>query len=135
MYISRAVLASTLSVTMVLSSSSSSSVLLQYATTSALNGVDPLYLFRSQRLLQRKNVDVWERSTQMDSSGKRLEIAFADLYPQKVPASWKRPKVEVKSPVPNGAKKAAGKPAAAPVAADTNEGTAQSQGCLSQQVC
>ncbi|DBA90252.1 hypothetical protein WJX77_005954 [Trebouxia sp. C0004] len=96
----------------------------QYATAGAPNGVDALYLFRSQRMLQHKNVDIWERATQIDSSGERLEIAFADLYPQKLPANWKRPKVDIRSPVQNGIRKVIGKPAAVS-AADTNEGDKQ----------
>ncbi len=97
-------------------------LLLQYATAGAPNGVDALYLFRSQRMLQHKNVDVWERATQIDSPGERLEIAFADLYPQKLPVNWKRPKVDIRSPVQNGVRKVTGKTAAVPAAADTNEG-------------
>ena len=97
-------------------------LLLQYATAGAPNGVDALYLFRSQRMLQHKNVDIWERATQIDSPGERLEIAFADLYPQKLPATWKRPKVDIKSPVQNGVRKVISKPAAVSTASDTNEG-------------
>jgi len=97
-------------------------LLLQYATAGAPNGVDALYLFRSQRMLQHKNVDIWERATQIDSPGERLEIGFADLYPQKLPANWKRPKVDIKSPVQNGVRKVISRPAAVSAASDTNEG-------------
>lgn len=97
----------------------------QYATAGAPNGVDALYLFRSQRMLQHKNVDIWERATQIDSPGERLEIAFADLYPQKLPANWKRPKVDIRSPVQNGVRKVTGKPAAVSAASDTIEGDKQ----------
>ena len=58
--------------------------LLQYANTKAPGGADPLYLFRAQRMLQRKDISVWQRTTQIDSAGERLENAFADLYPAKV---------------------------------------------------
>ena len=73
-------------------------------------------------MLQRKSIDIWERTTQMNSPGERLEIAFADLYPERLPPNWTRPKVEMKSPTQNGAKKAAGKLAVSRAASDANEG-------------
>ena len=73
-------------------------------------------------MLQHKNVDIWERATQIDSPGERLEIGFAELCPQKLPANWKRPKVDIKSPVQNGVRKVISKSAAVSAASDTNEG-------------
>ncbi|KAL0042710.1 hypothetical protein WJX79_008364 [Trebouxia sp. C0005] len=105
----------------------------QYATAGAPNGVDALYLFRSQRMLQHKNVDVWERATQIDCPGERLEIAFADLYPQKLPANWKRPKVDIKSPVQSGVRKVISKPAAVSAASDISEGDKQAADSASME--
>ena len=79
-------------------------------------------------MLQHKNVDIWERATQIDSPGERLEIAFGDMYPQKLPANWKRPKVDIRSPVQNGVRKVISKPAAVSAASDTNEGETQNFG-------
>lgn len=59
-------------------------VLLQYANTKAPGGVDPLFLFRAQRMLQRKDILVWKAATQIDLAGERLEVAFDTLYPGKV---------------------------------------------------
>ncbi len=59
-------------------------MLLQYANTKAPGGVDPLYLFRAQRALQRKDIHVWRAATQIDMAGERLEVAFDTLYPGKV---------------------------------------------------
>ena len=59
-------------------------MLLQYANTKAPGGVDPLYLFRAQRMLQRKDIHVWRAATQIDMAGERLEIAFDTLYPGQV---------------------------------------------------
>ena len=57
---------------------------MQYANTKAPGGVDPLYLFRAQRMLQRKDIHVWRAATQIDMAGERLEIAFDTLYPGQV---------------------------------------------------
>lgn len=58
--------------------------MLQYANTKAPGGVDALYLFKAQRMLQRKGLLLWQRTAQIDAAGERLENAFADLYPEKV---------------------------------------------------
>ena len=58
----------------------------------------------------------------MDSPAERLEIAFADLYPDKVPANWQKPKIDLKSPPQAGAKKVPAKAAVARTASDASEG-------------
>lgn len=62
----------------------SSGVLLQYANTKAPGGVDPLFLFRAQRMLQRKDIYLFATTTQIAMAGERLEIAFDTLYPGQV---------------------------------------------------
>ena len=59
-------------------------VVLQYAHSKAPGGVDPLFLFRAQRMLQRKDINLWTRTTQTEMSGQKLEIAFDTLYPGRV---------------------------------------------------
>ena len=59
-------------------------MLLQYAHTKAPGGVDPLFLFRAQRMLQRKDIQLWTQTTQLDMPGERLEVAFDTLYPGRV---------------------------------------------------
>lgn len=75
--------------------------LMQYATAKALlmrdsagkehYGPDPVFLFRCQRALQRTDMALWETSTKLDQVGERLEVAFSELYPDKVPEGWEQP--------------------------------------------
>lgn len=60
---------------------------LQYANTKAPGGVDPLFLFRAQRMLQRKDIYLFAATTQIAMAGERLEIAFDNLYPGQVRAA------------------------------------------------
>lgn len=55
---------------------------------------------------------IWDRTTQLDKPAERLELAFADLYPESVPADWKRPHIAAHSPAQNPVKKPPAKPAA-----------------------
>ena len=73
-------------------------------------------------MLQRKDMNLWMRTTQMSYPGERLELAFSELYPDNVPQGWKRPEHVLKSSVQTAPKKAAAKPAVARTASDASEG-------------
>ena len=107
---------------------------MQYATAKALLlrdlagkehlGPDPLYTFRCQRMLQRADMALWEQTAQLEQPGDRLELAFATLYPDKVPQGWQKP-VLIESSGPKVGQAAlkgqAAKPAATPATSSAQE--------------